>query len=90
MPGRSREVDPVDVVLIRLLFVLFVGFTCYRIHPFDLPSNLDAVVGLLIGVAIILFEWRLRVMSLKRLIGAAFGSRFGNASFTNSSNGHSA
>src|SRR3974390_2279173 len=77
MPGRSREVDPVDVVLIRLLFVLFVGFTCYRIHPFALPSNLDAGVGLLIGVAIILFEWRLRVMSLKRLIGAAIGSILG-------------
>jgi len=70
--GRS-----VDIVLIRLLFVLFVGFTCYRIQPFGLPSNLDAVVGLLIGCAIIIFEWRLRIMSLKRLIGAAIGSILG-------------
>jgi len=67
----------VDIVLIRLLFVLFVGFTCYRIQPFGLPSNLDAVVGLLIGCAIIIFEWRLRIMSLKRLIGAAIGSILG-------------
>jgi uncharacterized protein YacL len=67
----------VDVVLIRLLFVLFVGFTCYRIQPFGLPSNLDAAVGVLIGCAIIIFEWRLRVMSLKRLIGAAIGSILG-------------
>jgi uncharacterized protein YacL len=67
----------VDVVLIRLLFVLFVGLTCYLIKPFGLPSNLDAGVGLLIGVAIIAFEWRLRVMSLKRLIGAAIGSVLG-------------
>ncbi len=66
-----------DVLFIRLLFILFVGFTCYRIQPFGLPSNLDAVVGLFIGVAIIIFEWRLRVMSLKRLIGSAIGSILG-------------
>ena len=66
-----------DVVFIRLVFVLFVGFTCYRIQPFGLPSNLDAVVGVLIGGAIIVFEWRLRAVSLKRLIGAAIGSILG-------------
>ena len=63
-----------DVVLIRLLFVLIVGVICALIHPFNLPSTLDAAVGLLIGVAVIVFEWRLRAMSLKRLIGAAIGS----------------
>jgi uncharacterized protein YacL len=67
----------VDVVLIRLLFVLFVGLTCFLIRPFNLPRNLDAIVGLLIGAAIVVFEWRLRVMSLKRLIGAAIGSVLG-------------
>ncbi len=66
-----------DVVLIRLLFVLFVGFTCYRIRPFDLPQNLDAALGILIGCGIIIFEWRLRAVSLKRLIGAAIGSILG-------------
>jgi uncharacterized protein YacL len=67
----------VDFVFIRLVFVLFVGFTCYRIQPFGLPSNLDAGVGVLIGGAIIVFEWRLRSVSLKRLIGAAIGSILG-------------
>jgi uncharacterized protein YacL len=67
----------VDVVLIRLLFVLFVGVTCYLIRPFGLPSNLDAAVGVLIGAVIVVFEWRLRAMSLKRLIGAAIGSVLG-------------
>ena len=66
-----------DVVLIRLLFVLIVGVICFLIRPFNLPSNLDAAVGSLIGIAIIVFEWRLRVMSLKRLIGAAIGSVLG-------------
>ena len=29
------------------------------------------------GLAIVLFEWRLRLVSLKRLIGAAIGSVLG-------------
>ena len=72
-----REVELVDVVLIRLLFVLIVGVVCFFIHPFNLSPNLDAALGLLIGVAIVVFEWRLRAMSLKRLIGAAIGSVLG-------------
>ena len=66
-----------DVLLIRFLFVVFVGVICFLIRPFNLPRNLDAVVGLLIGSAIIVFEWRLRSVSLKRLIGAAIGSVLG-------------
>ena len=66
-----------DVVLIRLLFVIIVAVICTLIRPFNLPSHLDAVVGVLIGGAIIVFEWRLRAVSLKRLIGAAIGSVLG-------------
>jgi uncharacterized protein YacL len=67
----------VDVVLMRLLFVLIVAVVCFLLHPFRLPSNLDAAAGLLIGAAIVLFEWRLRTISLKKLIGAAIGSVLG-------------
>jgi len=77
MAWLSRGGLAVDVVLIRLFFVLIVGVICFLIHPFNLPKNLDAVVGVLIGCGIILFEWRLRIMSLKRLIGAAIGSVMG-------------
>ena len=66
-----------DVLLIRFLFVAFVGVICFLIRPFNLPRNLDPAVGLLIGAAIIVFEWRLRTVSLKRLIGAAIGSVLG-------------
>ena len=66
-----------DVVLIRILLILLVGVVCFFIRPFQLPPNLAAGVGLLIGLAIVAFEWRLRVMSLKRLIGAAIGSILG-------------
>jgi uncharacterized protein YacL len=67
----------VNVLFIRLLFVLIVALVCSLIHPFNLRPGLDAVVGLLIGTAIVVFEWRLRAMSLKRLIGAAIGSVLG-------------
>ena len=66
-----------DLVLVRFLFVLIIAVTCYLTDPFGLPANLDAGVGALIGLAIVLFEWRLRRVSLKRLIGAAIGSVLG-------------
>src|SRR5260370_33294404 len=61
----------VDLILVRLLFVLVVAVTCYVIAPFGLPSKLDAGVGALVGLAIVLFEWRLRRGSLALLLGAA-------------------
>jgi len=66
-----------DLILVRLLFVAFVAITCYLIRPFGLLPNLDAGVGAMLGLAIVLFEWRLRLVSLKRLIGAAIGSVLG-------------
>jgi len=63
--------------MVRLLFVLFVAVTCYLIQPFGLDPKLDAGVGALLGFAIVTFEWRLRLVSLKRLIGAAIGSVLG-------------
>ena len=66
-----------DIIFVRLLFVIVVGATCFVIEPFNLTRPWDAGVGLLIGSAIVLFEWKLRMVSLKRLIGAAIGSILG-------------
>ncbi len=66
-----------DLILVRLLFVFVVSITCYVIAPFGLTRNLDAAVGALVGAGIVLFEWKLRAISLKRLIGAAIGSILG-------------
>ena len=66
-----------DLFLVRFLFIVSVAVTCYLIRPFALSANVDAALGLLIGAGIVLFEWRLRRVSLKRLIGAAFGSVLG-------------
>jgi uncharacterized protein YacL len=69
----------VDIVLVRLLFVIVVAITCFVIEPFGLTRPVDGGVGALIGAAIVLFEWKLRTVSLKRLIGAAIGSTTGIA-----------
>ena len=67
----------VDIILVRLLFLIVVAVTCFVIEPFGLTRNVDAGVGALVGAAIVLFEWKLRTVSLKRLIGAAIGSFLG-------------
>src|SRR5437764_14020037 len=67
----------VDLILVRLLFVAVVSVTCYVIAPFGRSQPVDAGIGALVGAAIVLFEWKLRTVSLKRLIGAAIGSILG-------------
>jgi uncharacterized protein YacL len=67
----------VDIALIRAIFVVIVVAVCYLLQPFGLRPLPDAFIGLAIGLAIVLFEIRLRQISLKRLIGAAIGSVLG-------------
>jgi uncharacterized protein YacL len=67
----------VNLIFVRLLFVGLVAITCYVIAPFNLPNTVDAGVGALVGLAIVFFEWNLRRVTLKRLIGAAIGSILG-------------
>ena len=56
---------------------MLVGLACYILHPFGLAPVTDLPVGIVLGMAIVLFEMRLRQVSLKRLIGAAIGSILG-------------
>src|SRR5205807_979971 len=67
----------VNVIFVRLIFVVLVAITCYVIAPFNLPNTVDAGVGAIVGLAIVFFEWNLRRVTLKRLIGAAIGSILG-------------
>ena len=66
-----------DLLLIRILFVIILVLSGYFLRPFNLDAPLGALAGALIGGAIVLFEVRLKQVSLKRLIGAAFGSVLG-------------
>ena len=66
-----------DLIFVRFLFIIVVAVTFFVIAPFGQPRNIDAGVGAVIGAVIVLFEWKLRMVSLKRLIGAAIGSFLG-------------
>src|ERR1700680_3049394 len=77
MGKRIRGGFTVDIIVLRLLFLLVVAVTCYVIEPFGQTRDTDAGIGALIGAVIVLFEWKLRTVSLKRLIGAAIGSLLG-------------
>ena len=63
--------------IIRFFFVLIVAAVCALLRPFGLAVWQDAIVGAAIGAGVVVFEMRLRQVSLKRLIGAAVGSVLG-------------
>ena len=69
-----------DLIIIRLVFIAVVAVACYHLKPFglaNLPAWIAACVGIAIGLIVVWFEARLRVVSLKRLIGAVIGSILG-------------
>jgi uncharacterized protein YacL len=66
-----------DLAIIRAIFVLILSISAYALHPFGLSPVLAGGGGFIIGCGIIFFEIRLEKVSLKRLIGAAFGSILG-------------
>lgn len=66
-----------DLLVIRVFFVALLACAAFFLHPFQLDSLPAAACGVLVGLAIVLFEIRLKQVSLKRLIGAAVGSVLG-------------
>jgi uncharacterized protein YacL len=66
-----------DLLFIRIFFIAILGGAAYFLRPFNLTGPIAAAVGALFGFAVVLFEIRLKRVSLKRLIGAAFGSVLG-------------
>jgi len=67
----------VDLVIIRIVFILVLAVACMLLQPFGLSRQVATAAGLVLGAAVILFELRLRAVSLRRLIGAAIGSVLG-------------
>ncbi|MBV6432818.1 MAG: hypothetical protein IANPNBLG_02965 [Bryobacteraceae bacterium] len=66
-----------DLHLIRFIFIALITLSAFFLKPFGLPGIPAAVLGLACGVSIVLFEIRVKQVSLKRLIGAAAGSVLG-------------
>jgi uncharacterized protein YacL len=66
-----------DLLIVRGVFALVCVAAGYHFHPFGLTAGVASLTGFLFALAVILFELRLRRASLRRLIGAAFGSILG-------------
>jgi len=66
-----------ELLIIRLLFIAVVAFAAYFLHPFNIEGPLAAGIGAITGIGVVVFEIRIKKVSLTRLIGAAFGSVLG-------------
>src|SRR5260370_14667894 len=66
-----------DLLIIRIAFIIVVTLACWVLHPFVLNGIPAVAVGIAVGAAVVAFEIRLRIVSLKRLIGAVIGSILG-------------
>jgi len=67
----------VDLFIIRFLFIAALACAGFFLRPFNLSAALGGAVGAIVGVGVVIFESRIRQITLKRLIGAAFGSVLG-------------
>jgi uncharacterized protein YacL len=67
----------IDLLLVRLAFIAILACAAYFLAPFGLTQPIAAGVGAAAGLAIVIFEIRVKQVSLKQLIGAALGSVLG-------------
>lgn len=68
-----------DLILVRIVFFLVLSAACYFLRPFGLSVIPSVLAGAAAAVLVIVFELRVRALSLKRLIGAVAGSLLGIA-----------
>ena len=66
-----------DLLVIRILFIAVLSFAAFYLRPLDLSGPVAAAIGAGVGAGVVVFEIRIKQVSLKRLIGAAFGSVLG-------------
>jgi len=66
-----------DLIVLRILFVALLAGVCFFLHPFGMTAWVSAGMGAGAACAVIVFEFRVRALSLKRLIGAVAGSVLG-------------
>ena len=66
-----------DLIAVRLVIVLLLAVAAFFLQPLGLSPGLGAGVGVLLGIVIIVFETRVKTVSLKKLIGASAGSVLG-------------
>src|SRR5262249_14687974 len=74
--GKERNFL-LDIVVVRLIFAATLTLVAFYSHPFGFQGPSAIAVGIGSAIGIIFFEHRLKGATLKRLIGAAFGSIMG-------------
>ena len=67
----------IEIVIVRIIFVAVLAACAYFLRPFQAEGIWAALGGSALGGAIIIFERRVKQVSLKRLIGGAIGSVLG-------------
>lgn len=68
-----------DLLALRLLFILVFALACWFFRPFGLHGWTAASAGAAAAALMIFFELRVRALSLRRLFGAVIGSTLGIA-----------
>jgi uncharacterized protein YacL len=68
-----------DLAVIRVLFIVVLTAACFFFRPFGLQPWPSAILGAVAAAAVIVFELRVRALSIKRLLGAVLGSVLGIA-----------
>jgi uncharacterized protein YacL len=66
-----------DLLALRLLFILIFTVACWFFRPFGINPWTAGGFGAIASGLIILFELRVRALSLRRLFGAVIGSLLG-------------
>jgi hypothetical protein len=67
-----------DIIVLRFLFVILLAVIGYILRPFGIPTGWEgALAGAVAACAVIFFEYRVRALTLRRLIGAVAGSVLG-------------
>jgi uncharacterized protein YacL len=66
-------------LLARVLFLAAVTGAAIFLRPLDLPVMFNAGFGLLLGMLVVVFEWRMRDLSVTHMLGAVLGAALGLA-----------
>src|ERR1700759_1568992 len=66
-----------DLILFRFSFCLVLCVVCFVLQPFGLTRWISAGLGAAAACLVILFELRVRALSLRKLFGAVIGSTLG-------------
>ncbi|MGC2401103.1 MAG: PIN domain-containing protein [Acidobacteriaceae bacterium] len=71
--------NSMDLIVIRIIFIVALTGACFFLRPFALQPWPAAVLGAIAAASVIVFELRVRALSIKRLLGAVLGSVLGIA-----------